>query len=186
MFYVLYENRHFLVETWDEIKAEIFIDPYSELNIGLISHHQGFPLLNGAVSLIFIDDEEWLCGCALLRPIEEYNGNETSGWLLSNINLHFRKLIRNDSEYVEELRKRFYTALRDTIISILHPISTRNIYTLSHDIHEHENLKFYTKFNFFENAQYTKEGVLGTIFRNQELRIDLNTNRLCGTSPFVQ
>lgn len=152
MFYVLYENRHFLLDIWDEIKSDIFIDPYSELNIGLISHHQGFPLLNGEVSLVFINNEEWLCGCALLRPIEEYDGKEAPGWLLSNINLYVREPIRDNSEYAEELRKKFYTALRDVLISILHPISTRNIYTLSNDIHEHEILKYYTNFGFSENS----------------------------------
>jgi hypothetical protein len=186
MFYVLYENRHYFLDTLNEVKIGDYIDPYSELNIGLISHHQGFPLMGGEVSLVFIDEEEGLCGFAFLKPLDEDADKETPAWLLSDINLYINDFRINDTEGVECLKKRFYTALRDAVVSILHPISARNIFTISQDAQEHENLKFYTQFNFTEEPKYTAEGVLGTVQSLHALNINLDAIRYCGTAPFIQ
>ncbi|AIL13720.1 hypothetical protein IM40_09895 (plasmid) [Candidatus Paracaedimonas acanthamoebae] len=186
MFYVLNENRHYFIDTWNEVRLGDYIDPFSELNISLISHHQGFPLLNGEVPLVFIDDEEGLCGFAYLKPLEDDEVEEIPAWLLSDINLYISNSIADDVGRVEGLKKRYYTALRDAVVSILHPVSTRNIFTMSKDIQKHENLKYYTQLNFTESPQYTTEGILGTVLHTQVFSINKDVIHYCGTSPLVQ
>lgn len=153
MFYLLKEDRKFLLELWNDIADNEDIDPYSELNIDFIENYNRFYMPSDEVPLLFMDTEHGLCGCAILTPLEvSENHPDTLGhnskWMLHAVNMFFKfnSSISLHPTKIEEIKSKFYFELRNVVCQFLESQNTKGLFVLREDIVSHDEFQLYTRF----------------------------------------
>lgn len=181
MFCILYENRKFLLDLWEEVRAGDPISPFDELNLGLIEYH------NGSVPpefiFVYVDEEEGLCGYVLLKLLESKGKKkdfiwrpeeDIGGWVLEDIQLHVPKNHNKTVHLsrISALKTRFYQALRQMSTQILKLTSTEKILFLSKIASIHDDLKYYGQFKFFKEY-LTPKGVVGIFSATRDFSVQV-------------
>lgn len=156
MFYVLQEDRKFLIELWNDIVNSEDIDPYSELNIDLIENYDRFSMPDTDIPLLFIDDEYGLCGCAVLTPLEISRNHpdmlgHNAKWMLHAVNMFLRKspIVALHTSKIEAIKIKFYTQLRRAVCELLESEElegSRGLFVLSEDLMSQNEFQQYTRF----------------------------------------
>lgn len=153
MFYLLKEDRKFLIELWNDIADNEDIDLYSELNIDLIQNYNRFNMPSDEVPLLFMDNEHGLCGCAILTPLEVSENHpdmlgHNAKWMLHAVNLFFKpnSSISLHPTKIEEIKENFYSQLRKVVCQFLETQNTKGLFVLTDDIASHSEFQAYTRF----------------------------------------
>lgn len=167
MFCILYENKNYLSNLWDDILAGEHIYPFDELNLGMIEHHNGSD--NSEMILLYIDDEAGLCGSVVMKPLESDLKNSNSrininAWLLEDIRFHVKT---QNSEFIysskiKALQMRFYKALKEACYKVMDVTDVSKVMTVSLDDKSHNFLKSYGDINFTKEYS-SKSGIIGII-----------------------
>lgn len=184
MFYLLKEDRKFLIDLWNDIADNEDIDPYSELNIDVIENYNRFTMPSDEVPLLFMDSEHGLCGCAILTPLEVSESHpdllgHNAKWMLHAVNLFFKPnpSISLHPTKIEEIKEKFYSQLRTVVCQFLESQNTKGLFLLREDIASHNEFQEYTRFVV---THETKElDIKGNIIRIiPDIRLYLNEKHI--------
>lgn len=184
MFYLLKEDRKFLIDLWNDITDNEDIDPYSELNIDLIENYNRFNMPSDEIPLIFMDTEYGLCGCAILTPLEVSKNHpdvlgHNAKWMLHAVNLFFknRSSISLHPTTIEAIKIRFYSELRNVVCEFLESENIRGLFVLSEDIVSQNEFQQYTRFVIeYETDELDHKGNIIRII--PDIRLILNESHL--------
>lgn len=160
MFCIIKDHK-FHESIWEIVAADELIN-CDHLVLKSIENFDAKTLLENDLYLLFIDDEEGICGKATLSSIRTSKSCIALG--IHDVAFHLRddSDIHKDIERFEQLAEQFYQELFKTAFWISHKLSLKHIVTTSKHKDEHEDLAFFGKVKF-SSEQETPKDVVGVI-----------------------
>jgi len=159
---------------WGEVAKDQYINPSKKLNLELLVSFNPKLIFEKDIHLLFIDDNEGICGKVTLSYTCEYKDIVSftsidqpsiySALAIKNIDYHINgnSDIHENIEAFEELTQRFYKDILKTALWISRKLSIPKIITISEHKDDHNDLNFFGEFSFSEELE-APQGILGVI-----------------------
>ena len=168
MFCIIKDHK-FYESIWEIVAADELIN-FDHLALKSIEDFDAKTLLKNDLHLLFIGDEEGICGKATLSSIRTSKSCIALG--ITGVAFHLREDsdIHEDIERFEQLAKRFYQELFKTAFWVSDKLSLKHIVTISKHKDDHEDLAFFGKVKFSSEHETLKDvvGVISSDFTSLE------------------
>ncbi|AIL12653.1 hypothetical protein IM40_02550 [Candidatus Paracaedimonas acanthamoebae] len=162
--FCIIKDYKFHESIWGIVAADELIN-FDHLVLKSIEDFDAKTLLENDLHLLFIDDEEGICGKATLSSIRTSKSCIALG--IKDVAFHLSEDsdIHEDIERFEQLVEQFYHQLFKTAFWISHKLTLKYIVTTSKHKDDHEDLAFFGKVKFSSEHETLKD-VVGVISSN--------------------